>query len=133
MSQQEYSYFDPEQETVYEPRNMHSDSRESREGWEEREPTVYYVTPEQSMLRGEKLIPMPGTKSYPSWIATAVFLLMILIGGLIWGIQIPRESHNSPSSPYYQPAGGYEHHYDGHHPRWYHESPSQWHDEDDDN
>ena len=136
MSQQENSYLGPDQETVYEPRNMRSDPRESREGWAEREPTVYYVTPEQSMLKGEKLVPMPRTKSYSNWIATAVFLFMLLVGGLIWGLQIPQESHSSPSTPSYQPDG-YEYHPHGHrhkhHHPWYYQDPSQWNDEDSDN
>jgi len=88
VSQQEFSYFDPEQETVYEPRNINRDPRESREGRQEQEQIVYYVTPEQSMLRGEKLIPAHRTKSHASWIATAVFLLMILFGGFLWGQEV---------------------------------------------
>ena len=57
MSQQESSYFDPEQGTVYERPNMNGDSVESYEKQGEREQTVHYVTPERSMLRDEKLIP----------------------------------------------------------------------------
>ncbi len=96
MSQQEFSYFDPEQETVYRPRDVNRDPGEVYEGYEEQEQAFYYVTPEQSMLRGEKLIPVRRTKSYANWVATAVFLLMILIGALMWGAEVRAERYGYP-------------------------------------
>lgn len=88
MSQQEFSYFGPEQETVYEPHDVNRDPRELREEQAQQEQTVYYVTPEQSMLRGEKLIPVRRTKSHANWVAVTIFLLMMFIGALIWGVQV---------------------------------------------
>jgi hypothetical protein len=96
VSQQEFSYFGPEQETVYEPRPISRDPRESRG---EQEQTVYYVTPEQSMLRGEKLVPTRRTKSYANWVAAAIFVLMMLFGGLIWGHQVRSEYYVNPPCP----------------------------------
>ena len=115
MSQQEFSYFHPEEETVYEPREVNRDLRELRE---EQEETVYYVTPEQSMLRGEKLIPMHRTKPHANWVAAAVFLLMMLIGGLIWGIQV-RASHLDGYGPRPPIPGEF-------HNKWDHEHPHPW-------
>jgi hypothetical protein len=103
MNQQESSYFDPECETVYEPRYIERDFGKFREeGHEEQERTTSYMTPEQSMLRGEKLIPISETKSYRNWILTGIFLLMILIGGLLWSIP------DHPIHPLYD-HGGYGH------------------------
>ena len=96
MSQQKFSYFSPEQETVYEPRAINRDPRESREEQGQQEQTVYYVTPEQSMLRGEKLVPTRRAKPYANWIAAAIFVLMILIGGLMWGHQVRSEYYVNP-------------------------------------
>ena len=112
MSQQESSYFDPEQETLYSVHDINHDlskSQEVQENQEEQEQPVHYATPEQSMLRGEKLVPIVRTKSYSNWIATAVFVLMILIGGLIWGSQIQIGSSGYPgyNSPYYGGPGPY--------------------------
>jgi hypothetical protein len=102
VSQQEFLYFDPEQETVYQPRDINRDLRELPEQ------TVDYVTPEQSMLKGEKLIPTRRTKSHANWIATAIFLLMILIGGLIWALPVRREyvGYPQPPSRYVYPLKG---------------------------
>ena len=88
MSQQQFSYFDPEQETVYEPRLVNRDPRELPEYQEEHAETVYYVTPEQSMLRGEKLIPTQRKTSHANWIATTIFLLMLLFGGFLWAHEV---------------------------------------------
>jgi hypothetical protein len=84
VNQQQFSYFDPEQETVYEPRYINRDPRESQEYQEVQEETVYYVTPEQSMLRGEKLIPARRMKPRADWIVAAIFILMLLFGGFVW-------------------------------------------------
>jgi len=102
VSQQQFSYFDPEQETVYEPRLINRDPRESREYQGEQEEAVYYVTPEQSMLRGEKLIPTQRKTSHANWIAIAIFLLMLLFGGFLWA----HEVLPSPDpAPYSDPSG----------------------------
>ena len=100
MSQQQFSYFDPEQETIYEPRLINRDPRELQEYQEVQEETVYYVTPEQSMLRGEKLIPKPRTTPHVNWVATVLFLLMLLFGGLLWA----REALPPPGPPPYAPG-----------------------------
>jgi hypothetical protein len=128
VSQQEFSYFDPEQETVYRPRDINRDPRELYERQEEQEQTFYYVTPERSMLRGEKLIPMRKTKSYAHWVATAVFLLMILIGGLMWGAEVRAERYGYPP---YAPGKTVPHKmYDGHHSKWDSERHSKGDDDD---
>jgi hypothetical protein len=88
VSQQQFSYFDPEQETVYEPRCINRDPRELQEDWHVQEQTVYYVTPEQSMLRGEKLIPTQRMKPHANWIVAAIFLLVMLFGGFIWAHEV---------------------------------------------
>jgi hypothetical protein len=124
VSQQEFSYFDPEQETAYRPRDINRYPGESYERQEGQEQTFYYATPEQSMLRGEKLIPARRTKPYANWVATAVFLLMILIGGLIWGAEVRAERHGYP-------PGYFQKHYEHPHPhKWDGEHPSTWDDDD---
>ena len=133
MSQQEFSYFDPEQEAVYEPREINRDPRESYERQKEPEQIAYYVTPEQSMLRGQKLTPTKRTKSYANWIATAVFLLMLIIGGLIWSMQASAYPVNGYGGSYYQPNNqppyGWHHRY---HHRWHDEQQMPPQDDDDD-
>jgi len=134
VNQQEFSYFDPEQEAVYEPRGINRDPRESYEKQEEPEQIVYYVTPEQSMLRGQKLSPENRTRSYSHWIATAVFLLMLIIGGLMWSAQA---ASYSPSAYPYQwndkpPHTWYYRHHHHHHHTWQDEHPMPPQDADDD-
>ncbi len=110
MSQQESSYFDSEQETVYQPRHINSDpseQQERQERQEQQEPTVYYVTPEQSMLGGEKLVPMSVVKARSYWGGAAFFVLLMLIGGLIWGTQVRTNYANYPS---FQGPGNYPYH-----------------------
>jgi hypothetical protein len=125
VSQQEFSHFGSEQETVYRPRDINRDPRELYERQEEQEQTFYYVTPERSMLRGEKLIPMRKTKSYAHWVATAVFLLMILIGGLMWGAEVRAEHYGYPP---YAPGPSKMHH--GYPSQWDGEHPSKRDDDD---
>lgn len=122
MSQQQFSYFDPEQETIYEPRLVNHDPRESQEYREEQEETVYYVTPEQSMLKGEKLVPAQRTTSHVHWIATAIFLLMILFGGFLWAHEVLPAS-GPPPYPYSYPQGQYAPFHGPHygHPYWEHD------------
>jgi hypothetical protein len=120
VNQQESSYFDPEEETLYRVRDINqdrSDARENQENHEEQEQPVHYVTPEQSMLRGEKLIPIVKTKPYANWFATAVFVLMILIGGLIWGTQVRVGAPGYSGNPGYGPpySGGYGQFHEMHH------------------
>lgn len=111
MSQQQFSYFDPEQETIYAPRLVNRDPRELHEYQEE---TVYYVTPEQSLLRGEKLIPTQRTTSHANWIVTAIFLLMLLFGGFLWAHEVLPVYQEVPGISYPQPPP----HYGKHRPPW---------------
>jgi hypothetical protein len=104
VSQQQFSYFDPEHETVYEPRYINSDPREVQEYQETQEETVYYVTPEQSMLRGEKLIPTQRMTSRANWFITALFLLMLLFGGFLWAHEVLPSYAGGPGFFHSQPA-----------------------------
>ena len=123
MSQQEFSYFDPEHETVYEARDINHDPRESYEVQEE---IVHYVTPEHTMLSGEKLIPTNRTRSYSNWFVTALFILMILISGLLWGVQVfpySPSGYGPPSPSWTSPSWNDRHHHSWNDEQWRQDHP----------
>ena len=116
MSQQQFSYFDPDQETVYEPRYINRDPHEWQEGWPAQEQTVHYVTPEQSVLRREKLVLTQRTKPHANWLLAAIFLLMMLFAGFFWAHEVRPMYSGGPGIFHSKPDFR----------RWDNEKPHHW-------
>jgi hypothetical protein len=86
VSQQESVFFDNEQESVYEPRQNNAAAVTNRQVEQDR--AYAFLTPEQSMLQGEKLILKNRSFQGPnnSWrwkVVLAIICFLLITIGLI--------------------------------------------------